>query len=131
MRSTGLAVARRPQGPQPVHDVSDPRFHHFRILSILCQRSITFNHRDQYADGVSWFHVTANASVGLALSQNGGNGLAPGIEDSRQPFPESCVKRRHFLREIVQLAATSHILGPNGYTLNSADQSVDRVLDAL
>src|SRR5260221_376536 len=68
---------------------------------------------------------------GLALSQSGGNGLAPSIEDYRQPFPESRVKMRHFLRQIVQLAATPHILGPNGYTLRSADQSVDRVLDAL
>src|SRR6202043_3210780 len=47
MRSAPLAVARRAKRLQPVHDVSDPRFHHFRILSILCQRPITFNHRDQ------------------------------------------------------------------------------------
>jgi hypothetical protein len=42
-----LAVARRAQRPQPVYDVSDPRFHDFRILSILCQRAIAFDHRDQ------------------------------------------------------------------------------------
>jgi hypothetical protein len=75
--------------------------------------------------------VAANAAVGLALSQNGGNGLPPGIEDYRLPLPESRVKRRHFLRQIVQGAAAPYIRGPNGYTLNSADQSVDRVLAAL
>ena len=69
--------------------------------------------------------------MGLALSQSGGNGLPPGIEDCRQPLPESRVKRRHFLRQIVQLAAAPYIRGPNGYSLNSADQSVDRVLAAL
>src|SRR4029077_21080543 len=47
MPSAPLAVTRRAKRLQPVHDVSDPRFHHFRILSILCQRPITFNHRDQ------------------------------------------------------------------------------------
>jgi len=47
MRSDSLAVARRAQGPQPVYDVSDPRLHHFRILSILCQRAIAFDHRNQ------------------------------------------------------------------------------------
>src|SRR5580704_9782283 len=47
MRSTSLAVARRAQGPQPVHNVSDPRFYYFRILSVLCQRTVAFDHRDQ------------------------------------------------------------------------------------
>jgi hypothetical protein len=121
MRSTPLSVARRAQGQQPVHDVSDSRFHHFWIVSILCQRAIAFDHCDQKACGVSGFYVAANAPVGLALSQNGGNSLAPGIEDYRQPFPESRVKRRHFLRQIVQLAAATYILGPNWYTLNSAN----------
>src|SRR5580698_11647257 len=77
------------------------------------------------------FHVAANASVGLSLSQNGGNGLPPGIEDYRHPLPESRIERRHFLRQIVQLAAASYIRGPNGDTLNSADQSIDRVFAAL
>jgi hypothetical protein len=40
-----VAVARRAQRPQPVHDVSDPILHHFRILSILCKRGVTFDHR--------------------------------------------------------------------------------------
>src|SRR5437764_15317421 len=69
--------------------------------------------------------------MSLALSQSGGNSLAPGTEDCRQPLSESRIKRRHFLRQIVQLAATPHIRGPNGYTLNGADQSIDRVLAAL
>src|SRR5580698_10006469 len=77
------------------------------------------------------FHVAANASVGLALSQNGGNGLPPGIEDYRQPLPESRVKRRHFLRQIVQLAAAPYIRRANGYALNSGDQSVDGILAVL
>src|SRR5271154_340716 len=47
MRSTSLPVARRAQGPEPIHDISNPRFHHFGILSILCQRTIAFDHRDQ------------------------------------------------------------------------------------
>ncbi len=47
MRSGTLVVARPAQGPQPVHDVYDSRFHHFRILCILCQRTIAFDHRDQ------------------------------------------------------------------------------------
>jgi hypothetical protein len=47
MRSTSPAVARRAQGPQLAHHVSDPRLHHFWILSILCQRRIAFDHRDQ------------------------------------------------------------------------------------
>jgi hypothetical protein len=52
--------------------------------------------------------------VDLALSQNGGSGLAPGIEDYLQPLPESRVKGGHFLRQIVQLTAAAYILGPNG-----------------
>ena len=68
----------------------------------------------QQAGGVSRFHVAENASAGLALSQNRGNGLPPGIEDYRQPLPESCVKRRHFLRQIVLGTAAAYILGPNG-----------------
>jgi hypothetical protein len=47
MRSDSLAVARRAKGPQPLYDIFDPRFHYFRILSILCQRAIAFDHRDQ------------------------------------------------------------------------------------
>src|SRR5580700_10930501 len=131
MQSGTLAVARLAQRLQPAHDIFDPRLYHFWILSILGQRAIAFDHRNQQASRVSGFHVAANASLDLALSQNGGSGLAPGIEDYLQPFPESRVKRRHFLRQIVQLAATPHILGPNGYTSNSADQSLDRILDAL
>jgi hypothetical protein len=106
------AVARRAQGPQPVHDVSGPRFHHSRILGILCQRGIAFDHRDQKASDVSGLDVAANPSVGLSFSQNGGNGLMPGMEDYRQSLPESRVKRRHLLRQIVQGTAAPYILGP-------------------
>jgi hypothetical protein len=41
------AVARLAQRPQPAHDIFDPRLYHFRILSILCQRAIAFDHRNQ------------------------------------------------------------------------------------
>src|ERR1700733_6445136 len=47
MRSAPLADARRAKRVQPVHDVSDPRFDHFQILSLLGQPPKTFNHRDQ------------------------------------------------------------------------------------
>src|SRR5580700_4006560 len=114
MQSDPLAVARLAQRAQPAHDILDTRLYHFRILSILCQRAIAFDHRNEQTGGVSGFHVAANASVDLALSQNGGSGLAPGIEDCLQPLPESRVKRRHFLRKIVQLTAAAYILGPNG-----------------
>src|SRR3984957_4286284 len=67
----------------------------------------------------------------LAFAQKGSNRLAPGIEDRRQPFPESRIERRHFLGQIVQLAATPHICGPNRNTLNSANQSLERGLDVL
>src|SRR5271155_1459120 len=127
MRSTSFAVARRAQGFQPVRNISDPRFYHFRILSIFGQRTIAFDHRNQEAGGVGGFHVAANDSLGLALSQDGGNALAPVIEDCLQSLPKSRVKRRHFLRQIVQLTAAAYILGPNGQTLNNADQSLDRV----
>src|SRR5271170_6586009 len=110
MRSTSLAVARRAQGSQPAHDIFDPGPYYFWILSILCQRAITFDHRDQQTGGVSGFHVAANASVELALSQNGGSGLAPSIEDCLQALPESRVERRHFLRQIVQFTAAAYIL---------------------
>src|ERR1700728_265477 len=46
MRSTSLAVARRAQGSQPANDILDPRLYHFRILSILSQRAIAFDHRN-------------------------------------------------------------------------------------
>ena len=36
MQSAPLIFARRPQGVQPAHDVSDPHVPHLRILSILC-----------------------------------------------------------------------------------------------
>src|SRR5258708_2246836 len=35
-RSAPLVVVRRPKRPQPSHDISDSRFPHLRILSILC-----------------------------------------------------------------------------------------------
>src|SRR6202042_2253227 len=126
MRSTSFAVARRAQGSQPANDILDPCLYHFGILSILCQRAIAFDHGNQQTSGVSGFHVAANASVELALSQNGGSGLAPGIEDCLQALPESRVKRRHFLRKIVQLTAAAYIFGPNGKALNNGDQSADR-----
>lgn len=55
-------------------------------------------------------------------------GLAPAIEDCRQPLPEFLAKRRHLLRQIDQLTATAYVRGPNGYALNNADQGVDKAL---
>src|SRR6201981_3744941 len=112
MRSTSLVVARLTQRPQPVHDIFDPGLYYFRILSILCQRAIAFDHRTQPTCGVCGRAVPANASADLALSQNGGSGLAPGIEDCLQPLPESRVKRRHFLRQVVELTSAAQLLGP-------------------
>ena len=47
MLSDSLAVARLAQRPQPAHDIFDPRLYHFRILGILCQRTVAFHHRNQ------------------------------------------------------------------------------------
>ena len=60
MRSDPLAVARRAQGSQPVHDVPDSRFHYFRILSIFCQRTIAFDHCDQKARSLFWDQLAAD-----------------------------------------------------------------------
>jgi len=47
MLSDSLAVARLAQRLQPAHDIFDPRLYHFRILGILCQRTVAFHHRNQ------------------------------------------------------------------------------------
>ena len=113
MESAPLAVARRAQGPQPGHDVFDPRFHHIRILSILCERDVAFEHRYQKTSGFSGFHIAANRSVSLSFSQSGGNALPPRIEHFRKPLAEPLVKGRHFLSQIVQGTAAPYVLGPN------------------
>jgi hypothetical protein len=57
IRSAPLAVARPAQRPQPLHDISNPLFHHFRILGILGERAVTFDHGDQQSSGLSGFIV--------------------------------------------------------------------------
>lgn len=76
-------VTRRPQRLEPTHHISDPRFHHFRILSILCPRDVPFDHCNQKASGLNGFHIAANPSVGLSFSQSGGNALLPFMEHCR------------------------------------------------
>src|SRR3984893_5502020 len=113
MRSAPPVVARRAQGPQPVHDVSDPRFHDFRILSILCQRAVTFDHRNQKSSCLSRFQVAADPSMLLSISHSSGNAFLPVTKYSCEPFAESFMKRRHLLRQIEQGTATPYGLGPN------------------
>src|SRR5215469_9681805 len=111
--SAPLAIARRAKGPQPSNHVFLPSLGHFRILSVLGQRAVAFDHRDQKTSGVSGFDIAANPSMGLSFSQRRGNTLLPFQEHRLQPLAESLVNRRHFLSQIVQGTAFPHVLGPN------------------
>src|SRR6202041_144714 len=128
MRLACLTVARRTQGLQPAHDVSDPHVPHLRILSILCQHFVAFDHRDQKARSLFRNQVAAPCSLRLPPPQGHSNAFLPGMEDSLQSLAELFVELRHLLRQIDQRATGLYISWSSWYRLYNADQSIDRVL---
>src|SRR6202035_2279216 len=84
MQSAPLAIARRSKRIQPAHDILDPHIPHLRVLSVLCQHFVAFNHRDQKARSLFRNQVAADCSRILPLSQSGGNAFLPCLEDSLQ-----------------------------------------------
>src|SRR5215469_12626997 len=100
MRSASLAVARRAKRIQPAHDIFDSHIPHLRILSILCQHFVAFDHRDQKARTLFWNHVGADYSLGLPPPQSHGNAFLPGMEDSLQSLADLFVELRHLLRQM-------------------------------
>src|SRR5215472_13473775 len=128
MQSSSLATARRSKSTQPVHDIFDPHVPHLRVLSVLCQHFVAFDHRDQEARSLFRNQVAADCSRTLPLLQGGGNAFLPGPEDSLQPLPELFVEQRHLLRQIDQGATLLYVPWPSGYRLYDADQSINGVL---
>jgi hypothetical protein len=84
MQSAPLATARRSKRTQPAHDIFDPHIPHLRVLSVLCQHFVAFDHRDQKARSLFRNQVAADCSRILPLSQSGGNAFLPSLEDSLQ-----------------------------------------------
>src|SRR5580692_3297681 len=126
IKSARLAVAMRSKRIQPAHDIFGPYIPYLRVLSVLCQHFIAFDHGDQKARGLFRYHVAADCSRILSLSQSGGNAFLPGFEDGLQALSKLFVELRHLLRQIDEGAAALYIHGPSGNRLNDADQSIDR-----
>ena len=84
MRSASTAVARRAKRAQPTHNISDSHIPHLRILSILCQHFVAFNHRDQEARSLFRNQVAADCSLILPPPQSHGDAFLPAMEDSLQ-----------------------------------------------
>src|SRR5580704_17236328 len=125
MRSAPLVVVRWPKRPQPSHDISDSRFPHLRILSILCYRGVALDRRDQKAGSLVWIHVAANCSSGLPLPQKRCNTFLPVQEYPFQSLAELLVQRRHLLCQKEQRTTGANVLGPSWYPPDNADQDVD------
>src|SRR5579863_8741143 len=73
---------------QPLRDISDPHVPQLRILSVLGQHFVAFDHRDQKTRSLFRNQIAANRSRTLPLSQGGGNAFLPGLEDGLQSLPE-------------------------------------------
>src|SRR6516162_83025 len=121
-------LTRRSESTQPVHDILNPHVPHLRVLSVLSQHLVAFDHRDQKARSLFRNQVAADCSRTLPLLQGSGNAFLPGSEDSLQSLPEWFVEQRHLLRQIDQGATALYIPWPSGYRLYDADQSINRVL---
>src|ERR1700733_9527433 len=128
MQSAPLAISRRAKRTQPAHDILDSHIPNLRILSVLCQHFVAFDHRDQKARSLFRNHVAADCSRTLAFSQSDGNAFLPSLEDSLQSLSELFVELRHLLRQIHQGATALYIPRPSRYRLYDADQSINRVL---
>src|SRR5271170_3004250 len=128
MRSTSLTVARRAQGLQPAHDVSDPHVPHLRILSILGQHFVAFDHRDQKARSLFWNQVAAHCSLRLPPPQGRGNACLPRTENSLQSLAELFVELRHLLGQVNQRTTALYVSWAMGYRPYNGDQSIDGVL---
>src|ERR1700677_3460526 len=102
MRSASSAVARRAKRAQPTHNISDSHIPHLRILSILCQHFVAFDHRDQKARSLFRNQVAADCSLRLPPPQSHRNTVLPGLEDSLQTLAELFVELRHLLCQIDQ-----------------------------
>jgi hypothetical protein len=127
MRSASTAVARRAKRAQPTHNISDSHIPDLRILSILCQHFVAFNHRDQEACSLFRNQVAADCSLILPPPQSHGDAFLPAMEDSLQSLTELFVEQRHFLRQIDQWTALPYVSWPSWYRLYNADQCIDRV----
>ena len=66
MRSARPGVARRAQGPEPAHDISNSCIPHLHILSNLCQDFVAFDHRGQKARSLFRYQVAADSSLMLS-----------------------------------------------------------------
>src|SRR5215831_19428475 len=128
MRSAPLVVVRRPKRPQPANDISDSRIPHLRILSILCQHFVAFDHRDQKAGSLFRNQVAADGPLRLSPPQSHDNALLPAVEDPLQSLAESFVEMRHLLRQIDQGTTALYVSWPSWYRPYNADQSIDGVL---
>src|SRR5580698_10942322 len=126
-RSAPPAIARRSKRIQPADNIFDPHIPHLRVLSVLCQHFVAFDHRDQKARSLFRNQVAADCSRTLPLSQSGGNAFLPSLEDSLQSLSELFVELRHLLRQIDQGTTALYISWPGGYRLYDADQSINRV----
>src|ERR1700746_3393020 len=125
IRSPSLAVARLAKRLQPPHDIFDTDFPHLGVLSVLCQRGVALDHRDQKTGSLVWIQVAANCSLGLPSAQERGNSFLPGEEYPLQPLAELLVQRRHLLRQIEQRATFSNVCGPSWQPPDNANQNVD------
>src|SRR5215467_10627881 len=126
-RSAPLAVAPRAERIQPAHDISNSHIPYLRILSILCQHFVAFDHRDEKASSFLRNQVAADCSLRLPPPQGRGNCFLPGVEDPLQALAELFIEQRHLLRQIDQGATGLYVRGPMRYRPHNADQSIDRV----
>src|ERR1700687_6409581 len=117
MRSASTAVARRAKRAQPTHNISDSHIPHLRILSILCQHFVAFNHRDQEARSLFRNQCAADCSLILPPPQSHGNAFLPGMEDSLQSLAELFVELRHLLRQIDQRTTALYVSWSSWYRL--------------
>src|SRR5215469_421449 len=113
---------------EPANDISYSRIPRLRVLSILCQHFVAFDHGDQKARSLFRNQVAADCSLRLPPPQKHCNSFLPGTEDPLQSHAELLVEARHLLRQIDQGATALYILWPGWYRLHDADQNIDGVL---
>src|SRR5579863_1362483 len=118
---------RRAQRFQPPHDIPGSHIPHLRILSILCQRGVALDHRNQKTGSLVRIQITANGSLGLSSAQKRGDSVLPRKEQPFKSLAELFVQRRHLLRHIEQRTTFSNVRRPSWQPPDNAHQNVDGI----
>ncbi len=112
-RSDPLAPSRSAKRIQPAHNISDSDSPHLRVLSILSQHFVAFDHRDQKARSLLRIQVAADYSLRLPPAQRYGNSLLPATKYPLQSPSELFIELRHLLRQIDERTSAVYVSRPS------------------